>query len=299
MPMLPANTTSKNSSRRMLPPLILAALSVLLCLASTCPAPADDIADKGRAVFNRYQHTVVTVQIVLKSKVSMGGMGGQANESRQDVTGTVVDPSGLTVLSLSATDPGQMVQNIMSGASEDESKFKIETELSDIKILLEDGTEVPAEVVLRDKDLDLAFVRPKTKLDKPMAALDLSQSAKAQLLDQVVALNRLGNVAGRAYAASLERISAIVERPRRFYIPASSMTLTTLGAPAFLPDGKVLGLFVMRSQKGRGGGAMNLFNAQRENLTGIIVPAEDVLKAAKQAPTSAEEPAKPAEKKES
>ena len=91
------------------------------------PCGADDLATRGRAIFKKYQHTVVTVQIVLKSHVTMSGMGGQSSESRQDVTGTVVDPSGLTVLSLSATDPGQMMQTFMSGMSDEDSKFKMET----------------------------------------------------------------------------------------------------------------------------------------------------------------------------
>src|SRR5438552_4553968 len=90
---------------------------------------ADELADKGRAVFKKNQHVVVTVQLVLKSKVSFGGRGGEANESRQDATGTVVDPSGLTVLSLSATDPTQLLLNMMSG-SDAESRFKMESELS-------------------------------------------------------------------------------------------------------------------------------------------------------------------------
>src|SRR5579864_96967 len=182
-----------------------AARIVLLLLASvfTAPVLADELAEKGREVFKNNRHCVVTVQIVVKSKFSMGGMGGQANESRQDVTGTLIDASGLTVLSLAATDPGQMMQNVMSSMNDDESKFKFETELSDVKILMEDGSEVPAEVVLRDRDLDLAFVRPKTKLSSPVTALDLSKSGKVDMLDQVIALNRLGNAAGRAYAASV------------------------------------------------------------------------------------------------
>src|SRR5262249_47068456 len=159
-------------------------LPKLNCLAATTftllfvQCLADDFADKGRTIFKKNQHSVVTVQIVVKSKFSMGGIGGQSNESRQDLTGTVVDPSGLTVLSLSATDPGQMVQSMMAGISDDDNKFKMETELSDLKILLEDGTEVPAEVVLRDKDKDLVFIRPKTKLTAPLTALDLTKSAK-------------------------------------------------------------------------------------------------------------------------
>jgi len=253
------------------------------------PCRADDLASRGRAIFKKYQHTVVTVQIVLKSHVSMSGMGGQSSESRQDVTGTVVDPAGLTVLSLTATDPGQMMQTIMSGMSEEDAKFKMETELSDVKILLDDGTEVPAEVVLRDRDQDLAFIRPKSKLAVPLAALDLTKSGKAELLDQVVALNRLGSAAGRAYAASIERISAIVMHPRLFYVPESSATATTLGAPAFTLDGKTLGIFVMRSLKGQSGGGMSMFAAQPDNLTGIIIPADEVLKAAKQVPAVAED----------
>jgi hypothetical protein len=274
------------------------ALVVGLILDLVCKA--DDFADKGRAIFKKHQHCVVTVQLVLKSKFSLAGRGAESNESRQDVTGTVVDPSGLTVLSLFATDPGQMLQGMMSSGLDDDSKFKMETELSDVKILLDNGTELPSEVVLRDRDLDLAFIRPKTKLTTPLEALDLSASGKADMLDQVVALNRLGNAAGRAYSASIERISAIVNRPRLFYVPDSTPSATTLGAPAFTLDGKLLGVFVMRAMKGKGGGGMGLFGLQPDNFTGIILPAEDISKAAKQAADVREEKEtskeKPAEK---
>lgn len=260
-------------------------LSFLLAVAFAAGSvKADDLAEKGRAIFKKNQHIVVTVQLVVKSKFSMGGSGSQSSESRQDVTGTVVSPTGITVVSLSATDPGQMMQAMMSGGGEEDSKFKMETELSDVKILLSDGTEMPAEVVLRDKDLDLAFVRPKEKPAAAMEALDLGQSGKAELLDQVIALNRLGSAAGRAYAASVERIAAVVEKPRLFYVPETSMTTATLGAPAFTLDGKFLGVFVMRSIKGGGAASGGMFSAQPQNLAGIIVPAKDLVEAVKQVP---------------
>jgi hypothetical protein len=266
----------------------------------TAPSGADELTEKGRSIFKQHQHSVVTVQIVVKSKFSMGGMGGQSNESRQDVTGSVVDPSGLTVVSLSATDPGQVMQNMLSGMSDEDMKLKMDTELSDLKILLEDGTEVPAEVVLRDKDKDLAFIRPKAKLTTMLSALDLTKTAKAEVLDQVIALNRLGNAAGRAYAASVERISAVVERPRLFYVPETSMTTTTLGAPAFTVDGKLLGLFVMRSLRGGGGGGaglLGMLGMQAQSMTAIILPADDILKAVKQVPAAGAEKDKEPEEK--
>jgi hypothetical protein len=183
-----------------------------------------------------------------------------------------------------------MFQSFMGGDGEESVKFKMESELSDLKLLCHDGTELSAEIVLRDKDLDLAFIRPKTKPPAPLPALDLSNSAKAEVLDEVLSINRLGRVAGRAYAASFERISAVVQKPRLFYVPGSDKTATGLGCPAFSLDGKVVGLFVMRSLKSGGGGGMGMFSFQSSPVTTIILPAEDVRKIAAQAPALKEEP---------
>jgi hypothetical protein len=247
----------------------------LAMVAASLPARAEEVAEKGRDIFKQHQHAVVTVQVVLK--VSYPG-AAKTSENRQDLTGTVVDPSGLTVLALSACDPTDMYQRMMS---DEASKLKLDIEVTDIKILLDDGTEIPSEIVLRDKDMDLAFIRPKAKLASPMAAVDLSKAAAAQMLDQVITLNRLNSAAGRAYAASVERISAVIQKPRTFYIPDSSMTATTLGSPAFALDGNIVGMFVMRAISSKSGGGSRNY---RDSMTTIILPAEDILKGAKQAP---------------
>ncbi|HOX59439.1 MAG TPA: serine protease [Candidatus Paceibacterota bacterium] len=276
---------------RCLSKLLLAAL--LLVLAGPgFPGRADELAQKGRDIFKKNQHAVVTVQVVLKMSYSGAG---KSSENRQEITGTVVDGSGLTVLALSACDPSEMYQRMLA---EQSSQYKLETEVTDLKILLEDGTELPAEIVLRDKDLDLAFIRPKTKPASPMAAVDFAKSSPAQLLDQVVTLNRLNSAAGRAYAASVERVSAVLQRPRTFYIPDSTMTSTTLGSPAFALDGNIVGVMVMRAINAKAGSGRNY----RDNMTTIILPAEDILKAARQAPEAKGEPEKkdsPGESKES
>jgi hypothetical protein len=59
------------------------------------------------------------------------------------------------------------------------------------------------------------------------------------------------------------------------------MTTTSLGSPAFTLDGGVLGINVIRTvglggESSRGSGS--------EGITSIFLPAEDILKAAKQAP---------------
>ncbi|HYG23687.1 MAG TPA: serine protease [Verrucomicrobiae bacterium] len=245
---------------------LLCPLLAAVSLFSASVTNADELADKGRQVLKKNQHAVVTVQVVIKATSS-----GRGSENRQEITGTVVEPSGLTVLALSACDPTEMYRRL----SDD---YRVEVEVSDIKILLDDNTELAAEIVLRDKDMDLAFIRPKVKPAKPMPAIDLSQTGTADILDPVISLNRLNKAANRAYAVSVERISAVIQKPRTFYIPDSGQTSTTLGSPAFLTDGKFLGIFVMRAVRASGSGAM------RQNITSIILPASEISEAAKQAP---------------
>jgi hypothetical protein len=259
---------------------------LLMCSAS---ARAQDLAAKGREIFKKHQASVITVELVIKSKIGFG-RSGDASESRQEVTGTVIDPSGLTAVSLSSTDPTGMIASFMGdfGDGEENLKFKMESEVSDVKLLAQDGSELPAEIVLRDKDLDLAFIRPKTKPATALPHLDLGNNAKVDVLDQVITVNRLGKVAGRAYAASIERINAVVQRPRLFYVPGSDTTATGLGCPAFTADGKLVGLFVMRAVKS-GGGGMSFLNMQSPPVMGILLPADDVKKVAAQVPALKEE----------
>lgn len=244
--------------------------SLLLSAGSPASARADQLAEQGRTILRRHEHSVVTVEVVLKLS---SPSSGRSSEFKQEITGTVVDPSGLTVVALSACDPTELNRRLSRS-------YRVESEISDMRILLDDGTELPSEVVLRDRDLDLAFVRPKTKPAIPLAAVDLNEAGPAQVLDEVITLNRLNKAASRAYAASVERITAVIQRPRTFYIPDSTMTSTSMGSPAFLPDGKILGVFVMRALTLGG----DRSSSYRQNLTSIILPAEDILKAAKQAP---------------
>jgi S1-C subfamily serine protease len=266
-------------------------LALAGCLAIvTSPAHGQDLKALGRAVFAKYRDSVVTVQLVVKSKMNFPGLpaGDSTREAREEATGVVIDPTGLTVVSLSSIDPMGTFQGMMGdfggGGGEDEGfKLKMESEITDVKLLTSGGNEFPAEVVLRDKDLDLAFLRPKSKPTEPLPLVDLSAGATVDILDEVIAINRLGRVAGRAYAVAIERISAVVKRPRLFYVPGGGATSSGLGSPAFTPDGRLVGIFVMRSSKS-GGDALGMLSAQGTGMTIILLPAEDIRKTAAQVP---------------
>src|SRR3954471_19002550 len=156
---------------RQVTPTLMEGWNFLMAVVAVCcflcsSARAQDVASKGREIFEKNRASVVTVQLVVKNKFGVAGVANEAQESKQEVTGTVIDPSGLTVVSLSGTDPSSLMQSFMGGLGgdgDDSVKFKMESELSDVKLLCNDGTEMSAEIVLRDKDLDLAFLRPKAK----------------------------------------------------------------------------------------------------------------------------------------
>lgn len=252
-----------------------------LCMASISSAAADEVAVNGRRILEAHKDAVVTILLVLKQKVSFPGRPSQERESKVEATGTVISPDGLTVVSLALTDPSSLTDR-MSASAPGAGDFKMETELRDAKILLADGTEVPAEIILRDKDLDMAFVRPLEKQDTPFAYIDISDPGEPDYLDQVISLNRMGKVAGRVYSASVERIDAIVRKPRTFYVPGKDPTYTGLGSPAFTMDGDFIGVFLIRAIKSTGGGGR--FGGSGDNLITVILPAIDIADAAEQAP---------------
>jgi hypothetical protein len=246
-------------------------------------AVAQDDRAAGREIVKRWQNTIVNVRVTLKLRMSMRGREMQSTDEAVETVGTVIGVDGLTVLSLGSLNPGAMMNKIIGGMAGGQDRMGIGSEPTDLKIRFADGTEVPAKIVLRDEDLDLAFIRPATKPDKPLVAVDLADAARPSLLDPVVVLSRLGRVGGWTPAASIQTIGAIIEKPRTFYVIETGAA-GGMGTPAFTPAGKVVGLLTMRSvQAGRLGMLSMMGGPEGLGLLPVILPAADVLEIAKQA----------------
>jgi len=246
---------------------------------------AQESAAAGRKILDSAKNSVIKVKVVVQQKMLMNGTEGQSTEETKEVTGTVIDPAGLVVMSLTAVDPSRLMDSIMKrvgGGMKMETRFQIK----DVKLILTDGTEVEASIVLRDKDLDLAFVRPTQKLAEPLPTIDLTRQTRPDVLDEVVVVKRLDKVANHEPAAVVSRISAIVRKPRLFYIPQlADGGMEDMGAPVFGMDGNLVGLIVMRIMETSGGGGLtSMFGgAGGMGLTAIVLPAADILESAKQA----------------
>lgn len=258
--------------------------TLIVALAVVTPgitAFADEAADAGRRVLSKNQDAVVSVKLVVAYSMSYGGQDRQS-ESKTEAVGTVIDPSGLTVISLTTIDPSAIMKARARGAQSD---MKIDSEVKDAKIVLADGTEIPAEVALRDKDLDVVFLRPTDKPGKPFVAIDLTKAAKPQVLDQIICLNRLSKVANRVVAVSVERIDALVERPRPFYVLAAGGS-SGVGSPVFALSGAPLGIILIRNATmDSEANTASLFSGASGSLgiLPVIVPGADLVEDAKQA----------------
>jgi len=241
-----------------------------LCIAIAVCGPfagADEVAEKGRAVFEAKKDAVVTVRAVV-SILS----GEREKENHAWANGTVIDPGGLTVLSLSFIDPVSVYRSMSEGAPEMTAK------VVSLHILLPSGDELPGEVVLRDEELDLVYVRPIAPPAQPMPCVSLEPMGHPQLLDEVAVISQLGEVVRRTHTILLTRVEGLVEKPRTYYIPGEDRGRAVISSPAFTLDGAFVGMGAMRAIKqGAQGGA-------GDNYLVVIVSAQDIKEGMAQVP---------------
>ncbi len=253
----------------------------LLCgvlTAVSVRAAAED-AQIGRDLVKRYADAVVGVELVVTVKVKVGDREMPPREQKVEINGTVISADGLTVTSLAEVDP-QMAFEAMSGNQRGGQRPELlGADFKEVKLRLADGTELPARFVLKDQDLDLAFMAPVTAEEgerRTFAHVDLAQAAEGGLLESYYIVGRAPKVLQRVPVARMTEIMGVVEKPRRLYL----MTEQSLGVPMFDAEGRVLGITFQHFANGRRTGM-------------VVLPAEDIAEIAKQAQAAAVAPASP------
>jgi hypothetical protein len=251
---------------------IRAVVAIGALALATVAAHAEEVGARAaaKAAFAKYRDAVVTVKLVLKTRTVIGGKELGKSESQMEIIGTVLTPGGLTVVSDFSSNPSSLL------GGDDE---KVET--TDVKLLLKGGREIPAKFVLRDRDLDLAFVMPQNKgLDLPHVKLD--KGAIPEPLDDLVFIYRMGKSMNRESAVALGRVEAVVKKPRTFVVPEFLAGLQSLGCPAFDATGRPVGVVVIR----RSPVALRNVTGVRDILEivkPVVLTAEDIQQAASQA----------------
>lgn len=220
-----------------------------------------------REVIAKHGGAVLFVLGTAKVRVNQGGREVQNQDSRIQALVTIIDSSGLGVMSLTAVDPSDVMSAQLSRGRGAGAGVTVSAEASDLRYRLADGKEVPVRVVLRDKDLDLAFLRPVEKPAAPMAAIDIP-SVKPAVVDGVVVLQRLPESAGWQSTALFHSVQAVVEKPRTFFI----LTGGIVGSAVFDTRGRFIGVILRLRNE-----------ADAASTLPIVLPAADIREVAKQA----------------
>ncbi|HWL15786.1 MAG TPA: trypsin-like peptidase domain-containing protein [Opitutus sp.] len=250
---------------------LAAALAVAVPFVSSFAAAPEPHA-AAQALVQRYADAVIGVELVVTLKVKMGDREAPPREQRVEVNGTVISETGLTVASLAEVDP-QVAFEAMRAMPGPNSRVELlGADFKEVKLRLADGTELAARFVLKDVDLDLAFMAPVDNAaaePRRFAHVNLENAAEGATLGRFYTVGRAPKVLQRVPLIRATDVMGIVEKPRRFYL----MTDLMLGAPAFDLEGRVLGIALQ-----------NFANNRRTGL--VILPASDVAEIARQAATA-------------
>jgi hypothetical protein len=243
---------------------------ILFVLLGVSPAWAD--ADLRSAEDRRaaeMKKALVVVKLTSKVRYKQREM-----DRSNDTVGTVIDPSGLTMVSAYTVNPVPSV----SSTSDDESS-RMDVSLTSVILLLEDGTEIPSDVVFRDADLDFAFIRPR-EASRTFDSIQLQPHTQPiQMFDKFFTFSRLGPKENYALAAYEGIIRSVVKGPRTYYVCEDAH----IGSLAFSTNGSILGVFVSKPSQRRG--------SSQASSVAIMRPIEDLIESAAQA-KQAKAPAK-------
>ncbi|MCX8107291.1 MAG: hypothetical protein N3G20_00650 [Verrucomicrobiae bacterium] len=236
---------------------------------------AESPAVVARSLLEKNKEAVVWVSAVARMTFQSGDstplpVNIPDREQEFEANATVLDSTGLTVTALSALDPTREITGREINTSSGRVTLEASAVLKEARIIMADGTEVPADVVMKDVDLDLVFLKPKpeSKETKQVAfkPIDLKLQSTAEVSDEVVSLSRSDEVLNRQPAVHRGQVVCVTRKPRVFY----RVTGANPGCPTFALDGKVLGIAVNRIMKDK-------------NPVTVVLPAQDVMEIAEQA----------------
>jgi len=258
----------------------MSAKPILVLLCAVSPVLGDEARDTAKSVLSAKAEAVVTVQLVVKRRYVVQGREQGSADQKIEIAGTTLQPDGLTVVSDFTSNPAGLF------SSEDrEGGPKVDTDTTDVKIVLKDGREIPSRFVLRDRDLDLAFVMPEEK-GLSLPSLTLEKGLVPEPLDDLVLLYRLGRSMNREAAATVATVHSVVKKPRTFLVPGFIEGLQSLGCPAFDSKGRAVGLVVLRRYPAPPQ-PQSSFRDFVDMMNPVVLTAADVLDVATQAAAAA------------
>ena len=263
-----------------------------------CLLRADEVADAGRKLAETKAASILQIEGVVDISVEgkLAAMTGGNQEQKSEALGTVIDKSGLILVSDGILNPAKMMKPMTVNVGGEQQTITVSGQLKEVRIKLPDGTEFPGRVVLTDDGLDLAFIAPEKPLTPEQAArlvpLELGAgTARPALLDYLLSVTRLNREMNSEVSVRPGRVLATLTKPRTAWLGANDP-----GAPVFNLAGELLGFTLVRRDGNTSTsevrpGAMQM-GARAEP---VLIPLSDILPVVEQAREEAAKKAKKAE----
>ncbi|MEI8038942.1 MAG: serine protease [Verrucomicrobiota bacterium] len=247
--------------------------ATLLFAAPSLTAAEGPLKAQAQSLASAHQDSVLFLSAVVEIELTAGDNPVKKEERKVEILGTVIGADGLIVVPLSTLDVASMIDGRSMNGPKGPVKISAKGTTKEVKILLPDGSEVPAKVAFKDPDLDLAFIRPEKSAAVKLTPVDIANNAPMAVLDDVIVLGRLGKDLNREPVVMTNEVIALIHKPRTF----GKLGSQALGMPVFNTAGKFLGLGINRfSAKGDS-------DSQGPMPSSVVLPAADLVESAAQA----------------
>lgn len=233
--------------------------------AGTADTPAEATA---RVLHRKLGDAVVLIRATVSVTVTPGDQPAQTRDRTFEQLGTVVSADGRVLLSATSIDPAAVMDGRTVNTPAGPMKLAATSQVKEAFIVLADGTEIPAKVVLKDKDLNLALVAPVAAGTETFVPVDVAASDTVEPVDEVVVLGRMDKSFNRVAKVEIDAVAAVVAKPR----PLISIHINATGCPVFSVAGKFVGITSGKIDAASDG------DAEGVSMEPVVIPAATVQK---------------------
>jgi hypothetical protein len=245
-------------------------IATLACLSLPVAAATGPLKEKANALSTAHKDSTLFISAVVNIELTAGSNPTQKEEKKVEIISTVLTKEGLLVAPLSTLDLANAMDGRTVNTPSGPVKISAKSEIKEVKIIMPDGSETDAKVVLKDADLDLIFLKPEKPADN-FVPIDTKNTAPLQLLDDIIVIGRMNKDLNREPMVVTGEVISVIKKPRLF----GKITAPATGMPVFNEEGKFLGIGINRLSSKSSGDA---------NLTGstVLLPAADIAESASQ-----------------